>query len=498
MTRPPRGHHARRRTSRRVAVALSLLALLVGGTTTAAVDPLDATAVTVSGDTAPGAVTAGATATGVPRPDHVVVVLMENKDRTSVIGDPDAPYLNALARRGANMSQSYGVTHPSQPNYVALFSGDQHGVTTNNCRDLGGAPNLGSQLGAAGLTFTGYADSLPRAGYTGCIDGRYQRKHNPWVDFANLAPEQNQPFSAFPHDYSKLPTVSFVTPDMCHDMHDCSVATGDAWLEQNLDGYARWAQTHNSLLVVTFDENEGGTVNQIATLLVGQQVRPGLYSEWMNHYTLLRTLEDAYGLPPLGQAASAAPLRSVWTTAAAQTTGLRNGAFESKLSGWAASGSTLSSTNYHHGGARSARAGSTKATRGDSVLSQTITVPAGKTRLSLWWRGRCADEGRQGLGDGDGQAQHVQHPVHAAAAHLRGEGRLEEGRRRGDPGSLLHRPAGQPRRRRGRHPEPDLLRRRDPQLEVTACTSPTSPGPPAWLAARCAGWRRATSSPSAW
>jgi hypothetical protein len=184
---------------------------------------------------------------------------------------------------------------------------------------------------------------------------------------------------------------------MCHDMHDCSVATGDQWLEDNLGAYADWAMTNNSLLVVTFDENSGGTVNQIPTVIVGEQVKPGLYPERMNHYNLLRTLEEAYGLAPLRKAADVAPLKSIWAADGAPQppatpTGITNGDFESKLDGWVLSGSTYSSVNHHQQGARSARVGSTNATRGDSILSQTITVPADKTRLELWWKGHCSDD----------------------------------------------------------------------------------------------------------
>ncbi len=368
-------------TPRRLLVGATLLALLAGGLTAAG----------ASGGPAPAAAAATAAGALVPRPDHVVVVVLENKDRSSVIGSSSAPYLNALARRGANLTQSYGVTHPSQPNYVAMFAGSQHGVTTNACRDLGARPNLGSQLRAAGRSFTGFAESLPAVGWTGCRKGEYERKHNPWVDFSNLPKSVNQPFSAFPTDYRELPEVSFVTPNMCHDMHDCSVRTGDTWLKKNLDGYARWAVKHNSLLVVTFDENAGGTVNQIPTVIVGQKVRPGLYGEWMNHYTLLRTIQDAYGLAPLGYSAQATPLRTIWTTAPKPRTGLSNAGFESGLAAWASSGRTTTSTNHAHAGARSGRAGALTATRGDSILSQTFVVPAGKSRLSLWWQGRCAD-----------------------------------------------------------------------------------------------------------
>lgn len=373
---------ARPSVLRRLGVGLGLCAMLAGAVSTS-----DA------GAAAPvAAVTAAKATSGVPRPDHTVVVVLENKNRHSVIGSSKAPYLNALAKRGANMSQSYGVTHPSQGNYVALFSGSQHGVTNDDCpMKLGAKANLARQLTDAGLTFTGYSESLPSAGYTGCKSGKYRRKHNPWVDFSTTTVAQNQPLTTMPTDYAKLPTVSFITPNMCHDMHDCSVKTGDAWLKKNLDGYARWAKTHNSLLVVTFDENAGGTVNQITTLLVGEQVRLGTYGEWMNHYTLLRTIEDAYGLPPIGHAANATPLRTIWTTSPKATTGLSNGGFESTLSRWATSGTTASST-YHHQGRRSALAGATAATTGDSIVSQTVTVPSGKHTLSVWWSGRCSDK----------------------------------------------------------------------------------------------------------
>ena len=251
----------------------------------------------------------------VRRPDHIVVVIFENRHRSTVIGNTRAPYLNKLAGQGANMTRSYGVTHPSQPNYLALFSGSTHGVTSNAClRRLKKKQNLGSQLRKAGLSFTGYAESLPKAGFTGCVRGRYQRKHNPWVNFDNLPRSSNQPFSAFPRDYRKLPTVSFVSPDMCNSMHDCSIHTGDRWMKKHFQRYAKWAERNNSWLVVTFDENAGGTGHPIPTIIVGAGIRPGRYAERMNHYALLRTIEKACGLPPLGRARSVSPLSTIWKT----------------------------------------------------------------------------------------------------------------------------------------------------------------------------------------
>jgi acid phosphatase len=111
-----------------------------------------------------------------------------------------------------------------------------------------------------------------------------------------------------PEHLADLPTVAFVVPDLCHDMHDCGVAPGDAWARQFLEPYASWARAHDSLLIVTFDEDHGTPANHIATFVVGAGVRPTTSGRRIDHYSVLRTLEDWYGLPPLGNAASAAPL----------------------------------------------------------------------------------------------------------------------------------------------------------------------------------------------
>ena len=121
-----------------------------------------------------------------PRPDHVLVVVMENKDPGEIIGNAAAPYLTALARAGASFTDAHAETHPSQPNYLALFSGSTQGVTDNGCDHRFAAPNLGSALLAAGRTFVGYSEGLPQAGSTVCTAGRYARKHSPWVNFTDL------------------------------------------------------------------------------------------------------------------------------------------------------------------------------------------------------------------------------------------------------------------------------------------------------------------------
>jgi acid phosphatase len=246
-----------------------------------------------------------------PRPDHIVIVIEENKSFTQIIGNREAPCINELAKRGALFTQSYGVTHPSQPNYLALFSGSTRGIGSNACPlDLSG-DNLASQLLAKGLSFTSYAESMPKAGYEGCIWGAYMRKHNPAANWKALA-AQNQMFSALPADYAQLPTVAFVVPDQLNDMHDGSIAQGDAWLKQNIESYAQWAMQHNSLLIVTWDEDDGSSNNRIATIFVGAMVKPGQYKQRINHYNLLRMLEEMFGMPSLNESAKVQLVEGVW------------------------------------------------------------------------------------------------------------------------------------------------------------------------------------------
>jgi acid phosphatase len=257
-----------------------------------------------------------------PRFGHIVIVVMENKNFGAIIGRPDeAPYLNKLAAAGAVFSNSFAVGHPSQPNYLALFSGSTHGLTSDHCpENFARSANLGAELIAARLSFAGYSESMPSAGYTGCGSEAslgYTRAHNPWVDFANVPAASNRTFARFPSDYSRLPTVAFVIPNLCHDMHYCSRDSGDNWLRHNLGGYANWARTHNSLLIITWDEDStvvglGGDNNKIATIFYGAHVRTGTYRERTSHYGLLRTIEDIYKLPHAGKAAHAAPITDTW------------------------------------------------------------------------------------------------------------------------------------------------------------------------------------------
>jgi hypothetical protein len=253
---------------------------------------------------------------GIAPPDHVVIVMEENHSFSNIIGSSSAPFINSLAQQGALFTQSFAVEHPSQPNYLDLFSGSNQGVTDDSCPHTFSTENLASELSAAGLSFTGFSEDLPAAGSTVCTSGAYARKHAPWINFSNIATTANQPFTSFPTDLNTLPTLSFVIPNLNDDMHDGTIAQGDTWLQQNLNGYIQFAQTHNSLLIVTWDEDDNSSNNQIATIFVGPMVKQGQFTETINHFNVLRTLEDLYGLTHVGSAASATPISDVWKQAA--------------------------------------------------------------------------------------------------------------------------------------------------------------------------------------
>lgn len=270
-----------------------------------------------------------------PTPDHVVVVFFENKSYGHIVGNTtDAPYINSLMNDpyAATFTSSYAITHPSQPNYLHIFSGSDQGVTDSSIPS--GLPfstaNLGASLIAGGKTFTGYAEDLPYAGYDDAAQvGYYVRKHNPWVNWQDsgtngIPSSLNQPFSSFPTDYSTLPTVSFVVPNNLNIMHpqntggetlSSMITIGDTWLQTNLDGYIQWAKTNNSLLIITFDEdNYDADPQHIVSIFIGSMVIGGVTTESISHHNVLRTLEDMYGLAYAGNSANVSPIVSIWST----------------------------------------------------------------------------------------------------------------------------------------------------------------------------------------
>ena len=246
--------------------------------------------------------------------------------------------MNTLATQGVSFTSFYATTHPSQPNYLHLFSGFAQGVTSDSkpTNVPYSTANLGAELRAAGFTFTGFSESLPAVGDTTTITSTdasghilYARKHNPWSNWqdatvptpANRLPASvNQPFTSFPSDFATLPTLAIVVPNQQHDMHDGTIKMADDWLSANMAAFATWAKTHNSLLIVTWDEDDSSGANRVATIFVGAALKSGASTTTWTHHNLLRTIEDMYGTAHAGSAANVAPISGVFAGEAAGTT----------------------------------------------------------------------------------------------------------------------------------------------------------------------------------
>ncbi|MGZ8257484.1 MAG: alkaline phosphatase family protein [Gallionella sp.] len=259
--------------------------------------------------------TRAAYAEPLPRPNHVVIVIEENKSFAQILNMQHAnSFINQLAQRGMLFTQSYGVTHPSQPNYLALFAGDTQGVSSNACGYSFSSDTLASALQEGGFSFASYAEGLPDMGSLACMNGAYQRKHNPVSNWqgTRLPATMNLPFSEFPQDFAKLPTVALVIPDQNNDMHDGSFEAADDWLKTHIEPYVDWAFKHNSLLILTWDEGNDSENNRVVTLFIGPMVKVGTTAQRINHYNVLRTLLDFYQLPSVGASSTSTRIKNVW------------------------------------------------------------------------------------------------------------------------------------------------------------------------------------------
>lgn len=244
----------------------------------------------------------------IPRYDHVVIAVDENH---TFLKTASAPYIASLVSGGTVLTGYRAVGHPSEPNYLALFSGSTHGVTDDGLYNLTGA-NLYTLLAASGAGFAAYSEGLPSVGFRGARSGDYVRKHAPWASFINVPDSVQLPFSAFPSDFASLPALAFVVPDLANDMHNGTVARGDAWLRSHLADYIEWAHAHNSLFILTFDEGSG-TDNQVLTLFDGAGIPAGhVVATPADHYSLLRTLEAIEGVGTIGLDSVRSPLVEVW------------------------------------------------------------------------------------------------------------------------------------------------------------------------------------------
>ena len=259
------------------------------------------------------------------QPDHTVILIMENHSLNELYGNASAPYINSILNdpQTAFLNQSFALTHPSQPNYIMLFSGSAQGVVNDNL-PTGipfTTPNLGALLLQNGFGFKAYSEDLPSIGFTGSTSGLYARKHAPWVNWQASATNgipaaDHLPFTGFPTDFNTLPTLSFVIPNLVNDMHDggtvASVAPGDLWVQNNLNSYIQWCKTHNSIFILTFDEDDASQNNRILSSVTGQWIRGGTYTQPITHYNVLRTIEDLYGLTPAGASVDSSVIKDIW------------------------------------------------------------------------------------------------------------------------------------------------------------------------------------------
>jgi hypothetical protein len=263
-----------------------------------------------------GAATAAAP---VPAFDHVVVIVFENKESSSVLGNRAAPTFNSYARRYAKLTRYYGVTHPSLPNYLALVSGSTQGITTDCTNCVVDAQSLADTIEASGRTWKTYAEGQPAPGFLGAFSGRYAKKHNPFAYFRDIADDPGRrarlvPLTRLVPDLRAraLPSFSLVVPDLCHSMHDCSVSVGDAWLRSQVGKFLKLPKT---VVLVIFDEggtSVGGGGHTVA-LALGTAVKLGShFTRVTGHYGILRTIEQAWGLPLLGHSVYAAPITGIW------------------------------------------------------------------------------------------------------------------------------------------------------------------------------------------
>lgn len=259
----------------------------------------------------------------VPRLGRVIVIVFENKGRDRVLGNADAPTLAALSRRYATLTNYRAVSHPSLPNYLALVSGSTQGITDDCTSCVVAARSLADTLEAAGRTWKTYAEGLPRPGFTGAFAGRYAKKHDPFAYFKAVLTVPKRlnrivPLAAFTRDLAAgtLPDYSLVVPDLCNDMHDCSVGTGDRWLARFVAPLLGNRALRGGAVFVVFDESDDSDVGGggiVPLIVAGPLVRAAAQSAVVfDHYSLLRTIEDGWGLPYLGLSARARPITGIW------------------------------------------------------------------------------------------------------------------------------------------------------------------------------------------
>jgi chitodextrinase len=252
----------------------------------------------------------GTTATPPTTYAHVIWIWMENKSYDQIIGSSEAPFENQLAQQCGLATNYTAATHPSLPNYIAATSGDYWGISDNNppASHPLSVPSIYSQVRAAGKEWREYEENAPG----NCPQDTvypYAVKHDPAAYYTGIRNDcfnWNVPMGTtsggnFLNDLSSnsLPAFAFITPDLCNDTHDCSVATGDAWLKSWISLILTGAgyKSGNTALFLTWDEDDGSSTNRVVTVVVSPSTRPGTTSSTaFTHYSLLKTTEQMLGI----------------------------------------------------------------------------------------------------------------------------------------------------------------------------------------------------------
>lgn len=253
-------------------------------------------------------------------PPHVMVIVLENREASSVLGRPDAPYINSLASGFGQATHWYGVSHPSLPNYLAMISGSDQGVHDDGTGYTFAGPTLVDQLAGRGIGWKAYMEDMPSPCFGGASSGSYAKKHDPFVYFSSITGNPGQCARVVPHGQlagdlqaGTAPPFLFVTPNLCNDGHDCGNATADGWLkgEMQMVMGSSWYRQGGSV-IVTWDEGGsnagccgGAAGGQIATIVV-TGAGPRRLDTPGDHFGMLRALEEAYGVGYLGRAGDAA------------------------------------------------------------------------------------------------------------------------------------------------------------------------------------------------
>jgi hypothetical protein len=258
----------------------------------------------------------------VPDFSYIVIFIFENREFGSVIDSGKMAYFNLLASSYTLLTQHYAPTHPSLPNYLALIGGDTFGITSD-CEDcFVNTPSLPDLIEQSGRTWKTYQDDMPNPCFVGSTL-RYVQKHNPFIYFDPIRLDVERckrsvvPLTQLDADIAlnDLPNFIFITPDICYSAHDCALELADGWLKEQMDKLYPVLESSGKpfLIILTWDEGQGNhsccglpesAGGRVATVFISPQVKSNFQDRTpYSHYSILKTISEAWGVPYLGHAA---------------------------------------------------------------------------------------------------------------------------------------------------------------------------------------------------